>query len=341
MKVTGGFNPISLKKENLTVVDESKQPPIDWTLVDGPKKATSDIASVIRTISKVGNLDRCDEFVRVLQQYVNHQGLHIPVGRYNADDQQMRAMVTNNISNHCVYIFRFDQIGHHFVMEVQQGKARMYQSFVRDQVYVEYVNAVMEMGFSAREWINPQPQTIWPPSVKAVHQKFGGGKELSYLQFIEVLDIIREIQHAAKVITNRYREILPDDLVKGEDKWEAKLMKSNGQSADTSPIGDWANHCFYHPWMTSILILDDGTGDVLVKSNEAYNRSDEFMLTFPATIATPFREAVKKLHGMEPSPVNYIMLFRFRNWEKMLGIDELTGQTIPIGWTCSALTIPH
>jgi hypothetical protein len=178
--------------------------------------------------------------------------------------------------------------------------------------------------------------------VKAVHAKYGGGREFSHVQFIELLDTIREIQDCTKAISDRSDEILPTAIAEAQAAWESELYATGKAPPRVEPLDDLCNYIFEHPWMVTI-VKDPKTGNATVMSNHMYDRYEEyphFVMNIPASLAVPLERAVKKLYGMEVVALNYIMIFRFRGWEKKYVMDG-QGKVVPLGWTFEAASVPH
>ena len=323
------ITPISVKIDNLTVKEVRK---IDWSLLDGPQKAFSDLLQVTR-LTHIGELDRCDEYVELMLKHINHDNHTIPLRLYDAKNVSLRTMLLENILNHSIYVFQFDQIGHHFIVEVQHGKARVFQSYIKNTPHP----LIGTIGYTAKEWVSAKAVKTWSSELKALHAEYGGGRELPFFKFVEILDNIRDIQKYAKAITDKMHELLPASIVTANDEWNRHLFEGKSGVADLSQLGNWCNKFFYNPWMISISWLSDF---VHIFSNESYD-GEPFVINIPNQLANPFRQSMKKLNGMDPTPVNYIMLFFFMDWEIRGSIDEKTDEVIPIGWTFSAISIPH
>jgi hypothetical protein len=336
IKVTGGRNPISIKKENLTLVDELNPPLIDWSLWDGTDKATSDVLSIIKR-TRIGDIDRCDEFVTKLTDVINHQKLPLPRMQYLANDMNFQTTLMSNVTNHVIYLFYFDQIGHHLLIELQNCKARIFQSHVRDTLRDESP-IVLHLGYTAKEWINPTSKSTWSEDLKQLHSEIGGGREVNYLTFMNFMNNINDLQRFAKDITDSFHTILPPVLVESQLNWEKDYL-ANKQDKQCSLLGEWCDYLYHNISTCSMFI--DGLGNVYIFSNDDYSHHPVFHITIPEKLATPFRTAMKKLHGTDPTSLNYIMLFRFRGWEKFGTMNDITGRVDAVGWALSAITIPH
>ena len=117
------------------------------------------------------------------------------------------------------------QIGHSIVLETKGGKARLFQTFVREP---ECVCARLKwcallptpQGYSAREWCarKPRARRSWPGPRKAAHARWGGGRELSLAHgdIWELMALCLSLQRAAKKITAALLPQLPPGLLEAE-----------------------------------------------------------------------------------------------------------------------------
>jgi hypothetical protein len=346
VKVTGasdGAPALSVKVENLTLVDEENANGIDWRLNRNKVESDNNTLLGLVRFTKLGDLDDDRILVKKLVAAFKGEDFLLPkhLHQYLANDTKLNNMILKNIMNHTVYVFQLDQIAHYFIVEVNQGKARFFlalESFLYRQRYPNGVDATKYIrGCTAREWAFPVPNNAWSEELKNLHHEIGGGKAVDYLVFIKFIKNVRELQRSAKAITDAMDTILPSHVVESQLKWE-KMTGLKRVNVQSSVLLTWANHLFYHRYMISIMINDE-TGDVHVFSNANYDRKP-FSLVIPSRLATPFRNASKKLYGMEPIAFDYIYLFQYHGWEDHYMFDEINGE-FPFGWTYATLNVSH
>ncbi len=51
--------------------------------------------------------------------------------------------------------------------------------------------------YSAAEWSAAAPLDTWDPIIKAAHERWGGGRELSHLSLLSLLDLLCQLQASA------------------------------------------------------------------------------------------------------------------------------------------------
>lgn len=144
---TGATEQLALKPASLLPIpyalDESK---MDWTIcvaAAGQRRRAQNVnlASLISD-DRIGSLDLCHEFVAALLNAVR------PVSRPPLrlfSREAVRAIVRT--PSHDVYWFKLDAISHYFVLEVMQGRGRLFQSSVLAHV----PGAAMTLGYSPRD----------------------------------------------------------------------------------------------------------------------------------------------------------------------------------------------
>ncbi len=55
----------------------------------------------------------------------------------------------------------------------------------------------MRCRYSAAEWSAAAPVQTWDPSLKAAHACWGGGRELSHVTLLSLLDLLCQLQATA------------------------------------------------------------------------------------------------------------------------------------------------
>jgi hypothetical protein len=123
VKLTSVPTPISVKVVNCELLLDSEHP--DWTFLDiSPTESVCLQQVVLR--SSMGEISACDEFVRKTREYQSsgEMSLH----RIN---QQLLDTILRNTAPHCTYYMYLDHIGHHLLLETHQGRARVFQSYVK------------------------------------------------------------------------------------------------------------------------------------------------------------------------------------------------------------------
>jgi hypothetical protein len=188
----------------LVAVKKNPAKDIDWTFVDGGLVAS--FRDII-TLTQLGNEDSCHLFINKIfnnfHKMINREGEKrnkIPlIDEYKPTFQY-------NVAKHCIYYFDFDPLSHHSLLETYQGKARLFQCYVKQDEFLvwipDYSNIddegipefIQFLGYSAKVWANPHPPQYYPQCFLDAHAKYGGGKELSYSVYQEYINNIFELQ---------------------------------------------------------------------------------------------------------------------------------------------------
>lgn len=191
---------LSLKETNLTVIDcDSK---LDWSVSD-TYEGPIDMLHIVSK-SKIGELDVCNKFVESIQDYLkgNNKKIRFPKIHFQNENQSIEHMILSSLDMHAIHFFALNGIGHHLFLETYQGRARLYQSYVKDPF-----RRAIKIGFSGNEWVSKEPLPIWPNDLKAAHLKWGGGKELNMSELKELIDLLFDIQaHAEKIASHLFEK---------------------------------------------------------------------------------------------------------------------------------------
>jgi hypothetical protein len=176
VKVNGVPNCLSLKTENLTIVNEARER-MDWTVSDyGGQLGSLCLKGMIELKNgRVGHLDNANEFVDTMLNVVGG-GAFVPKKPFTRE--VWYDLLLNNTAHHCVYFCHFYQIAQGLVLETQAGNARVYQASITGPMDI---NGVMltKPGYTAREWVATRPKSEWSTELRDAHARWGGGKELT------------------------------------------------------------------------------------------------------------------------------------------------------------------
>ncbi len=269
IKVTGMPKTMSIQLANLTPIDERSER-TDWTCRDFVDRKKSKVTSMaIEDIIQNSNLrdcSKCDEFVDTLCDILAN-GTSIP--RHRFYEHVSKEGILNHTAKHCIYFCYFDQIGHRLVFETKDGKARLFQSFIKASITMSALQAnrhsmasegpcQVNCGFTASEWASPRGSPGWMPSVAAAHRKWGGSRELSRGQLDELLTLLWSQQAAISEVASALQGDLPPDLLRAEQEfWDAAAGTRAAHASGTpglprvgplaNPLAEWARQPLSDP----------------------------------------------------------------------------------------------
>ena len=84
--------------------------------------------------SDLSGLTQCDAFVdRIIAVVTQDQGRSLPKKPFSKDAIGVLLRESIKGPQHCVHFCSFDQIGHHLVFEMYQGRARIFQAFAKGE----------------------------------------------------------------------------------------------------------------------------------------------------------------------------------------------------------------
>jgi hypothetical protein len=305
----------------------------DWTVGDIFPTLSFCLRQVVLR-NPVGEINACDEFVRKMLEAQG--GRDVPIAPI---DQHILERIEMNTTMHCVYYLYLDHIGHHLILETFEGKARVFQSFVK---YLFNMNEKVALGgYSAKEWTSTKPDPCWSPILLEAHRRWCGGRELSYGELVRFPGLLGDLQRAADAMEAHLLKQLPEDLIEAERKHWLKDGVKDGKTCECSPLQNWINHLIDNAQLVdSIYPPDDPDfkGDSRVYSGRDYDGQYAFNLPLPETLNSPFVAAYTAVAGTLPQGWVYIKLLVYTNWRnKQYNVE---GKMRSAGWTVSLTAIP-
>ena len=131
--------------------------------------------------------------------------------------------------------------------------------------------SVTQTGYTGREWAAAsRPSTsAWTAPMLAAYAKWGGGKELSYTELEELLDLIFQIQDLATQIGLEVQRQIPG----GRDETADDLVSEEPGSSLLDPeyvnrVQSWSVEALATAEASNLVPIDQG--GVLVRSTPAY-----------------------------------------------------------------------
>lgn len=342
VKMLGTGEVVSIKPSNFSPDDEqhsaSSSSSIDWTVLDKPAHVGIDD---IVLKSPLGKLDRCDEFVSKLQHALS-DGQFMPTQCF--DTQMAQQIVAHADKLHAIYFIGCDVVGHELVLEAQKGRARVFQSYIKDEVTIGPVtpytrpddvsSSIVKVGYTAAEWAASTPVPGWSVETKTAHTRWGGCKELTITELREFLSLWVEVQKAGKELVKALLKRLPEKVQAAQRKFESGMQ--HGQETDGSPVAQLARDIKHN---ISTVSTTYGPKGSVIFSNGSYI-GEPFSITIPAEEDARFSKAFTSLTGVAPNSATYFALLTFVDWERA-GAMNAMGQVEPIGWTVQAFSVPH
>jgi len=326
IKVTGFPTALSVKECNLMPIFDLQ---VDWTFVDHPPLSILDIMKG----PPLSTIDRCDDLENAVYNAVT-QGAPKPPRLWLP---QVVHAILNNCSPHCVYFIALDQIGHHFILETHQGLARMFQSYVKDNITLGESNVVLNVtGYTAGEWVRKESNAAWCPKMVAAHKRWGGGKILDYSSLCHLMDLVGQLQECTTQIAEAMVASAPEALQEAQAKYEEEI-KGGHQSCGYSPVVQWSAKLLETPWHAA-LSSNSGVGDVIFNNPSAV---EPFHFIIEPELSQKFHALHEQLTGQEISPPVYLKVLNCHRCERMKNIHEATGMLSSIGWTVIPAQIPH
>jgi len=250
-------------------------------------------------------------------------------------------MIGNAGIRHSIYFLALDQISHHCVLEVYEGKARLYQSYIKDVRTVDDGGALgvqgVQTGYTAGEWASPSPPRDWPDATTAAHARWGGGKELTFGELEELLDLMFRLQDVTTEIALEVQRQVPG----GRDESTADLLKPISAQSDLESIyriQDWTVEALARPDASNMVLIDGG--GVMVRSTAVYTGAEPYSILIPAELEVPYRELMLSLTGQSPGSTEYLRALNYIRWRT--STDPQPGQEgSAIGWAMTAVGVPH
>lgn len=135
---------------------------VDWTISDDTPPLC--LRQIILDSARASLVSRSDEFSALCKAQISHGGASddsavvgdslgpaVPFSR----ESGAVSIVESVTSQHAIYFLSLDQIGHHLVLETHDGRARVLQSFVKEE------ETVMLPVCSVRVRIQNTRQITW------------------------------------------------------------------------------------------------------------------------------------------------------------------------------------
>ena len=300
---------------------------LDWTIGvaaasqgrRGPQTRSLTLPALIAD-GPIGDLDMCNEFFAALRSAV--RPACTPPARLFSREA-IRAIVRT--PTHYIYWFPLDAISHYFVLEVQQGHARLFQASVRALMTMPGGASTM-LGYSPRDWVAAAPHPGWEPALKAAHARWGGSRVLSPAELCSFLGSLADLQDVCERVTAALLPQLDADLVRGDKAWDAEMAALEARARrsgrrdgvislpNASPLTAWTAEFTRNPGAISHVRGSDGS--LLVFSNEAYTGERPFHATIPGPLARLFVDLFVRLTGQEPGAPNVMFMLQYAGWRK-------------------------
>ena len=227
---------------------------------------------------------------------------------------------------HYIHILTLDAIGHHCVLDVFNNAARLFQSYIKDNLVIGFEDNPtlmrVPLGYTAREWASPMPVAGWRHEQCTAHARWGGCRNISPPELRELLALLVAAQDAAGALADELE--LPPELARAEDAWFASMnakikaatRKNPSPDFSPSPLTVWASQ----------RLEELSTGGVSLNNHVLMSNVSEQALGRPAAFAPlvlpsfplkALNAALCALTGVSvnsPAVVLKVLMFRaFRN----------------------------
>lgn len=319
--VTGGkmgMGIMSIATRNLTRMRDGTNP-IDWSLAnDG-----TTIKELVLFKQLLGNFDECHEFVDTLRRALMkdmYKFAHKP--QFTREEVCARLLYNSGV--HCVYFFEFDAIAHHFVLETFQGRARLFQSFVKSYNTDDF-GGHYTFGYTSKEWlqnnVNGKP---W----KTAHKKYGGGRVLDYHTLCELVNLLFRLQDESQKIIDSMMTQLPKSVA------TALLRATTGSKC---PVSTWAK--FFADNISTVSISSNAFGDKVFSNTSCPSSIAQLSFNFPRELVAQFREDFFTLTGHHVQATQYLMMLHYFRWRDLYEYETSDHPRKALGWAFSASTI--
>lgn len=192
---------------------------------------------------------------------------------------------------------------------------------------------------SVREWINKVPDPSWSPALKKAHARFGGNKELSWLEMQNLLALMITLQEQANILEALLLKQVPKKVRAEQDSY-VKLIKQNGGQVfnNDMPFCRWSNP---GQFVNGVLSLFYRENCILLQTNKNFTK-EPVSLSVPFDLVRPFISAYQELTGHEPPASVYLFILYYSEF-RHIHIPHPSGDlTLPytVNWGMSAVTIP-
>lgn len=341
VKVAAHPKTLSLKPECVRCVGAKELDSIDWSFADvtlpGERGFATARAAIKHSESRCGHVHRCDEFADILWSILSQD---MPKPPRNQVNKEMLERILNEMIPHCFHFFALDQIGHHFVIEKRAGRARVFQSYIRDFVQ----ESGRKIGYSAREWVTGRPEkrkggTLNKGMLEA-RKRWGGEAPLDYTQLEMLIELILQLQSCAGEIAELMYHQLPIELVEQEKEFRAQVRKQREadcteglKETSNTPIALWASALANKP--DQMTMYSPPNSPIIISMKDC-----DFVFEIPSALAGKFCDLYQNLTGEQPSTSVYLKILHFREWSTTFRLHE-TGQPSAVGWAVCHATIPH
>lgn len=289
--------------------------------------ALTTLTEIIAGQPSVGSLDDCTEFASALLEAVR------PASR--SPRPRMRLFTRDSIRGilrspgHAIYWFRFDAISHHFVVEVQDGFCRVFQSYVR-ALFTGDMRGPVTLGYTALAWatVTPDPQwALQQPALVDAHSRWGGGRVLPASELCALLMTYAELQDLSdKVVAEMLRQ-LPHDLLaqdaattamneRSKAAAQARFSAGAGGSSfieqELSSLDKWAQSFIRAP--QTISFLETPEGGMRIFSNAAYAGPSPISITISPHIISALSAKWFMLTGQAFAAHQCFAMLSYRAW---------------------------
>lgn len=304
------------------------------------------IPNLVSGDHRIGDCDTCTTFVDAVMNAVRPPafGPHPPSRLFTRDAIQGILRTPG----HTIYACRFDAVGHHFILEVNEGHGRLLQSYVRSTVTYGPGMPSEVTGFLAREWVAAVPDAEWAAPLVAAHRRWGGGRILPPAELAALLIAYADLQQLGDAAVAELLPQLPLELQDAEaavaKRNELRLARAMSTAArlielEPSPLDHWSARLIHEP-STSSFLRAPGSGEMHVFTNGAYTGAHPFRAVISAPLATRIASTWVDLTGQVFTGVQYVALLHHRHWRMLQGMPgSATPAGVPVGWGI-AETIP-
>ena len=327
------LKPLSVRPENLMRVPSDE--PTDWIINDDRRGPWCLVENCRRT--PLGDIDECDKFVVAVSLVLALSGAPMQQQHFDCTvgcegEDMLRRILLNNTRDHLVFMLRFEPIAHYLVLETRHGRGRVLQAWVKttsDEV-------AGEIGYSAREWVSPQPpkgaMPMYAAQLAAAHACWGGGRELDWLEMREFVGLCFELQRGAEAITESLLQQLPPHVRDEERRWHAAILAGRPipemEQGAQFPVREWACQQMAEPAYPSNVTCDG----LHVYSNRRQVGAP-FRLRLDPALVKPYVSAHLAVTEMPPPGCSYLQMLQQKNWRREFAPPDTPGGALRAsGW---------
>lgn len=305
-----------------------------WGAVD--QEGRYDLREIV-VGSNVGNVDIAPAFVLAVKHTIIGDAEVIKsLSKEPFDADAARYVISDaEEGKHMIYYLEIDAVGHQCVLELQRGRARVFQSSPNSAEDDEFYRPLVSVGYSGREWATVHANESWPEVTQAVHKRWGGGRELSMRQLKRYMATWLHLQVEADDFLRRLVPLLPQPIRKAQKSWKRSCESVGLVMA--SPIFRWAG-AILADIRTVTLQHDADSGVDWILTNPYYEGPEPFSFPLPREEQVRFDAAFIALTGVEPTVATYMALLHFYGWEETDSANVWSEQE-PFGWAYTVTEI--